>query len=131
MYSEFSLVIGSYILLCLLLPGMSGGFFINRFGRKGSILYNTVFFALSYLCLVTAQNVWMLFAGRFLSGMATGHSFYEVHGFEFPAKTIFANNSKVIISTYHWLDFSGLKDLKNVSVLFIVFLNKAKMVFAN
>ena len=51
---------------------MSGGFLINKFGRKGSIMYNCVFFALSYLCLVTAQNVWMLFAGRFFSGMASG-----------------------------------------------------------
>ena len=24
----------------------------------------------------------------------TGHSFYNVHGFEVPAKTIFSNNSK-------------------------------------
>ena len=26
----------------------------------------------------------------------TGHSVHEVHGFEFPAKTIFANNLKTI-----------------------------------
>ena len=55
-----------------LLGGLSGGFFINRFGRKGTIMYNTLIFTLSYLCLVAAQNVWMLFAGRFLCGLATG-----------------------------------------------------------
>ena len=31
-----------------------------------------------------------------ISAVHTGHSFYEVHGFEFPAKTIFANNLKTI-----------------------------------
>jgi predicted MFS family arabinose efflux permease len=51
---------------------MSGGFFINKLGRKGTMMYNSVFFALSYLCLAAAQNVWMLFVGRFLSGMASG-----------------------------------------------------------
>jgi len=35
-------------------------------------MYNSVFFALSFLCLVSAQNVWMLFVGRFLSGIASG-----------------------------------------------------------
>ncbi len=54
--------------------------------------------------------------------LCTGHSFYEVHGFEFSAKTIFPNNSKIIIgwqctmSTYHWLNFSGLKYVQNISV---------------
>jgi len=55
-----------------LLGSLSGGFLINRFGRKGTIMFNTVFFTLCYLCLVAAQNVWMLFAGRFLCGLATG-----------------------------------------------------------
>jgi len=55
-----------------LFGGMSGGFFINKLGRKGTMMYNSVFFALSYLCLAAAQNVWMLFVGRFLSGMASG-----------------------------------------------------------
>ena len=51
---------------------MIGGFLINKLGRKGSMMYNSVFFALSFLCLVSAQNVWMLFVGRFLSGIASG-----------------------------------------------------------
>ena len=56
---------------------MSGGFFINKFGRKGTMMYNSVFFALSYLCLAAAQNVWMLFVGRFLSGMASGKDLFR------------------------------------------------------
>ena len=56
---------------------MSGGFFINKLGRKGTMMYNSVFFALSYLCLAAAQNVWMLFVGRFLSGMASGKDLFR------------------------------------------------------
>ena len=62
-----------YVLISI--SGLSGGFLINRFGRKGTIMFNTVFFTLCYLCLVAAQNVWMLFAGRFLCGLATGEKF--------------------------------------------------------
>ena len=60
----------------------------------------------------------------------TGHSFYEVHGFEFPAKTIFANNLKndwlegsllCLPVNCHWLNFSGLKDVQNVPAKLIVF----------
>ena len=52
---------------------------------------------------------------------------YEVHGFEFPAKTNFSNNLKPLIggqstmSIYHWLNFSGLKHEQNVSVELIIF----------
>ena len=54
------------------LSGMSGGFFISKLGRKGTMLANSIFFALSYLVLVLAQNVSMLLIGRFLTGMASG-----------------------------------------------------------
>ena len=45
---------------------------MNKFGRKGTMMGNSVFFALTFLCLAAAQNVWMLFIGRFLGGMASG-----------------------------------------------------------
>ena len=80
-----------YVLISI--SGLSGGFLINRFGRKGTIMFNTVFFTLCYLCLVAAQNVWMLFVGRFLCGLATG----EKISFDYCNKIISANNSKIII----------------------------------
>lgn len=52
--------------------GLCGGALIGKFGRKGTMVGDAVFFALSYLCLVTAQNIWMLFVGRFFTGMASG-----------------------------------------------------------
>ena len=45
---------------------------MNNIGRKGAMMGTSAFFALTYLCLAAAQNVWMLFIGRFLSGMASG-----------------------------------------------------------
>ena len=51
---------------------MSGGVFISKLGRKGTMIANSIFFALSYLVLVLAQNVTMLLIGRFLTGMASG-----------------------------------------------------------
>ena len=44
--------------------GLSGGFLINRFGRKGAMMGDSVIFALAYLCLAAAKNVWMLYAGK-------------------------------------------------------------------
>ena len=35
-------------------------------------------------------------SNKYIYANGDRHSFYEVHGFEFPAKTIFANNSKII-----------------------------------
>jgi MFS family permease len=45
---------------------------ISKLGRKGTMMGASVFFALSYLCLAAAQNVWMLLAGRYLCGLSTG-----------------------------------------------------------
>ena len=45
---------------------------MNNVGRKGAMMGISAFFALTYLCLAAAQNVWMIFIGRFLSGMASG-----------------------------------------------------------
>ena len=54
------------------LSGLIGGALVGRLGRKGTMFWNSVLFALSYLLLAAAQNVWMLFAGRYLCGMASG-----------------------------------------------------------
>ena len=37
-----------------------------------SFFQDSVLFALAYLCLAAAQNVWMLFLGRVLCGIACG-----------------------------------------------------------
>ena len=60
------------ISLSLDFVGLIGGVLVGRLGRKGTMFWNSAFFALSYVLLAAAQNVWMLFAGRYLCGMASG-----------------------------------------------------------
>jgi len=55
-----------------LIGGLSGGLLMDKVGRKGSMMGISVFFALSYLLLACAKNVWMLLIGRFLTGIASG-----------------------------------------------------------
>ena len=67
----------------------------------------------------------------------TDHSVHEVHGFEFPAKTIFANNLKTIdlrVVYYVYLSLAQLS-WSQKSVICICTIdniwNKAKKIFAN
>ena len=67
----------------------------------------------------------------------TGHSVHEVHGFEYPAKTIFANNLKTIdlrVVYYVYLSLAQLswskKCAKCICTIDNIW-NKAKKIFAN
>ena len=64
--------IASLMPIGALFGGLLGGTLMERFGRKGTMIGDSLFFALFYLFLAAAQNVWMLFIGRFFIGMATG-----------------------------------------------------------
>ena len=52
--------------------GLIGGFFINKFGRKYTMMGNCLIFTLAFMFLTTALDVWMLYIGRFLCGIASG-----------------------------------------------------------
>ena len=49
-----------------------GGWSIDHFGRKGAIMACTVPFELGYLLIAFARNHEMLYAGRVISGVASG-----------------------------------------------------------
>ena len=49
-----------------------GGWTIDHFGRKGAIMACTVPFELGYLLIAFARNHEMLYAGRVISGVASG-----------------------------------------------------------
>ena len=51
---------------------LSGGLFINKIGRKGTMMYLTVMFSMAYLILASTQNVWMFYIGRCLTGFTSG-----------------------------------------------------------
>ncbi len=65
-------LIASLMPVGALVGGSSCGFFIGRYGRRTTMFFLTLGFALSYLFLVAASGVWSLFAGRFLTGFCTG-----------------------------------------------------------
>ena len=49
-----------------------GGFMSNYLGRKASMLLINIPFIGGYLMLALAENVYMLYAGRFISGIPVG-----------------------------------------------------------
>lgn len=52
--------------------GIAGGPFIEWLGRKTTILATSIPFIVSWLLIACAQNIWMVLAGRALSGFCVG-----------------------------------------------------------
>lgn len=55
-----------------LLGGPIGGWSIDKYGRKGTILLCAIFFEFGWLLIILAQNHAMLYAGRIVTGLACG-----------------------------------------------------------
>ncbi|CAL8099932.1 unnamed protein product [Orchesella dallaii] len=64
--------IGSLLPLGALLGGISGGSFVEYFGRKSTILATAIPFILSWLLIAFAQNIWMLYIARSIAGFSIG-----------------------------------------------------------
>lgn len=52
--------------------GLLGGWMVQRWGRKLSLMFASVPFVLGFTVIIAAQNVWMLYVGRTLTGLASG-----------------------------------------------------------
>lgn len=52
--------------------GIAGGPFIELLGRKTTILATSIPFIISWLLIACAVNIWMVLAGRALSGFCVG-----------------------------------------------------------
>merc|ERR1712002_749266 len=57
-----------------LVGGQVGGLLMTKLGRKVAMMMGAAMFALSYLLLVVAPNVWVIYVGRFCTGVCTGIS---------------------------------------------------------
>jgi len=55
-----------------LLGGQVGGLLMTKLGRKVAMMTGAAMFAVSYLLLVVAPNVWVVYLGRFFTGVCTG-----------------------------------------------------------
>ncbi|CAN9512642.1 unnamed protein product [Ophioblennius macclurei] len=63
---------GSIVTLGAALGGLLGGWMVDKVGRKLSLMFCSLPFVFGFTVIVAAQNVWMLLAGRALTGLASG-----------------------------------------------------------
>lgn len=52
--------------------GLLGGWMVEKIGRKLSLMFCSLPFVFGFTVIIAAQNVWMLYAGRMLTGLASG-----------------------------------------------------------
>lgn len=63
---------GSIVTLGAAAGGLLGGWMVQKIGRKLSLMAAAVPFVLGFTVIVAAQDVWMLYVGRTLTGLASG-----------------------------------------------------------
>lgn len=52
--------------------GLLGGWMVEKIGRKLSLMFCSLPFVFGFTVIIAAQNVWMLYVGRMLTGLASG-----------------------------------------------------------
>ncbi|NXS97371.1 GTR8 protein, partial [Jacana jacana] len=52
--------------------GLLGGYLVDKVGRKLSLMLCSIPYVFGYVVIISAQNVWMLYFGRVLTGLASG-----------------------------------------------------------
>lgn len=52
--------------------GLLGGWMVEKIGRKLSLMLCTLPFVFGFTVIIAAQNVWMFYIGRALTGLASG-----------------------------------------------------------
>uniref|UniRef100_A0A670YAY8 Solute carrier family 2, facilitated glucose transporter member 8 n=1 Tax=Pseudonaja textilis TaxID=8673 RepID=A0A670YAY8_PSETE len=63
---------GSVVTLGAAAGGTLGGYVVDKIGRKLSLMLCAVPYVFGFLIIVSAQNIWMLYLGRLLCGLASG-----------------------------------------------------------
>lgn len=63
---------GSIVTIGAALGGLLGGWMVEKIGRKLSLMFCAIPFVFGFAIIIAAQNVWMLYVGRVLTGLASG-----------------------------------------------------------
>ncbi|XP_068452360.1 solute carrier family 2, facilitated glucose transporter member 8 [Clinocottus analis] len=63
---------GSIVTVGAAAGGLLGGWMVGRIGRKLTLMFCSLPFVFGFTVIIAAQNVWMLYAGRLLTGLASG-----------------------------------------------------------
>ena len=67
-----SFYLQSLVTIGAILGSPVGGWAIDKFGRKSTIMLCVVPFVLGWLLISFAQNILMLYSGRIITGMGCG-----------------------------------------------------------
>ncbi|XP_070760647.1 solute carrier family 2, facilitated glucose transporter member 8 isoform X2 [Enoplosus armatus] len=63
---------GSIVTVGAAAGGLLGGWMVGKIGRKLSLMFCSLPFVFGFTIIIAAQNVWMLYLGRVLTGLASG-----------------------------------------------------------
>ncbi|AWP07611.1 putative solute carrier family 2 facilitated glucose transporter member 8 [Scophthalmus maximus] len=63
---------GSIVAMGAAVGGLLGGWLVDKIGRKLTLMFCSLPFVFGFTVIIAAQNVWMLYAGRVLTGLASG-----------------------------------------------------------
>ncbi|ROL42529.1 Solute carrier family 2, facilitated glucose transporter member 8 [Anabarilius grahami] len=63
---------GSVVTIGAALGGLLGGWIVEKIGRKLSLMFCAIPFIFGFTIIIAAQNHWMLYVGRVLTGLASG-----------------------------------------------------------
>ncbi|XP_071339989.1 solute carrier family 2, facilitated glucose transporter member 8 [Trachinotus anak] len=63
---------GSIVTVGAAAGGLLGGWMVEKIGRKLSLMFCSLPFVFGFTIIIAAQNVWMLYIGRVLTGLASG-----------------------------------------------------------
>lgn len=63
---------GAVVTIGAALGGLLGGWIVEKIGRKLSLMFCAIPFIFGFTIIIAAQNHWMLYVGRVLTGLASG-----------------------------------------------------------
>ncbi|CAJ1069679.1 solute carrier family 2%2C facilitated glucose transporter member 8 [Xyrichtys novacula] len=63
---------GSIVTIGAAVGGLLGGWMVEKIGRKLSLMFCSLPYVFGFTVIIAAQNVWMLYIGRVLTGLASG-----------------------------------------------------------
>ncbi|XP_026199472.1 solute carrier family 2, facilitated glucose transporter member 8 [Anabas testudineus] len=63
---------GSIVTVGAAVGGLLGGWMVEKIGRKLSLMFCSLPFVFGFTVIIAAQNIWMLYVGRILTGLASG-----------------------------------------------------------
>lgn len=65
-------VLQSIVTIGAAIGGLLGGWMVDKIGRKLSLMFCALPYIFGFTIVIAAQNVWMLYLGRVLTGLASG-----------------------------------------------------------